>query len=189
MNELPFISLPIYIIATATSSSPPPPSTTPPPTVENRPKPPPSPLSIPTGNLCLWLLCDASRVDGGKTCTLELSIQLPGEVVYTWYGLRVNEDIAFVYLCWVSTLLSMVCVKYFAYVGRIVADFLHVPSNGYSSRPNDMKQYRSSSLWYGWLLLLLLHFSSTVLHLLLFLGSYIIVPKSTQDTNTGLGGS
>ncbi|GKE12861.1 hypothetical protein Tco_1416412, partial [Tanacetum coccineum] len=36
-----------------------------------------------------------------------------------------------------STSLSMVCVKYSAYVKRIVADFSHVPSNGYSLRPND----------------------------------------------------
>nr|GEZ27023.1 hypothetical protein [Tanacetum cinerariifolium] len=36
-----------------------------------------------------------------------------------------------------STSLSMVCVKYSAYVRRIVADFLHVPPNEYSPRPND----------------------------------------------------
>ncbi|GJU79578.1 hypothetical protein Tco_1281943 [Tanacetum coccineum] len=66
-------------------------------------------------------------------------------------------------------LLSMVCVKYSALVRRIVADFLHVPPNRYSSRPNDMKQYRSSSILCSWLLLLLLYFSSNVLLLLLFL--------------------
>ncbi|PWA78333.1 K Homology domain-containing protein [Artemisia annua] len=62
MNELPFISLPIYTAATTTSS--PPPSTTPPPTVENRPKTPPSPLTIPAGNTCFRLLCHASRING-----------------------------------------------------------------------------------------------------------------------------
>ncbi|GJW45407.1 hypothetical protein Tco_0074206 [Tanacetum coccineum] len=38
-----------------------------------------------------------------------------------------------------STLLSMVRVKYSAYVRRIVADFLHVPPNGYSSRLKTLK--------------------------------------------------
>ncbi|GKB45055.1 hypothetical protein Tco_0889997, partial [Tanacetum coccineum] len=86
-------------------------------------------------------------------------VNFQGEVVYT-------------------TLLSMVCVKYSAYVRRIVVDFLHVPPNGYSPRPNDMKQYRSSSIWCGWLLLLLLCFSSTVLLQLLLLRSYITVSES-----------
>ncbi|GJZ11084.1 hypothetical protein Tco_0545843 [Tanacetum coccineum] len=36
-----------------------------------------------------------------------------------------------------STSLSMVCVKYSASVRRIVDDFLHVPLNEYSPRPND----------------------------------------------------
>ncbi|GKB49584.1 hypothetical protein Tco_0900337 [Tanacetum coccineum] len=45
-----------------------------------------------------------------------------------------------------STSLSMVKVKYSANVRKIVADFLHVPSNGYSSRRIDMKQYSSSSI-------------------------------------------
>ncbi|GJY27767.1 hypothetical protein Tco_0403534 [Tanacetum coccineum] len=36
-----------------------------------------------------------------------------------------------------STSLSMVCVKYSAYVRRVVADFSHVPPNEYSPRPND----------------------------------------------------
>ncbi|GJS98690.1 RNA-directed DNA polymerase, eukaryota, reverse transcriptase zinc-binding domain protein [Tanacetum coccineum] len=90
--------------------------------------------------------------------------------------------------CWVSTSLSMVSVKYSASVRRFVVDFLHVPLNEYSSRPNDMKQYRSSIIWCGWLLLLPC-FSSTVLHLLLFIGSYITVPEYAQDTDIGLGGS
>ncbi|GJS39180.1 hypothetical protein Tco_0564223 [Tanacetum coccineum] len=64
----------------------------------------------------------------------------------------------------VSTSLCIVCVKYSA-------------------------SYRSSIIWCGWLLLLLLCFSSTVLHLLLFLGSYITVPESAQDTDIGLGES
>ncbi|GJU82525.1 hypothetical protein Tco_1284890 [Tanacetum coccineum] len=70
-------------------------------------------------------------------------------------------------------------------VRKFVADFLHVPPNRYSPRLNVMKQYRSSIIWCGWLLPLLLCFSSTVLHLLLFLGSYIIVPESAQDTDIG----
>ncbi|GJR15629.1 retrotransposon-related protein [Tanacetum coccineum] len=36
-----------------------------------------------------------------------------------------------------STSHSMVCVKYSAYVRRIVADLGHVPTNEYSPRPND----------------------------------------------------
>ncbi|GJZ97484.1 hypothetical protein Tco_0669937 [Tanacetum coccineum] len=51
----------------------------------------------------------------GETCTLMISGQLPGEVVYT-------------------ALLSMGYVKYSTYVRRIVADFLHVILIGYSSR-------------------------------------------------------
>ncbi|GJX72399.1 putative reverse transcriptase domain-containing protein [Tanacetum coccineum] len=89
------------------------------------------------------------------------------------------------------TSLSMVRVKYYANVGRIVVDFLHVPPSGYSSRRNDMKQYKSSSIWCSWLLLLLLllYFVSTILHLLLLLQSYITVSESAQDTDVGLGGS
>nr|GEU90958.1 KH domain-containing protein HEN4-like [Tanacetum cinerariifolium] len=70
MNDLPFISLPIYTAATTSTTSssqpppPSPPSTTPPPTVENHPKTPASPLTIPTGNTCFRLLCHASRIDG-----------------------------------------------------------------------------------------------------------------------------
>ncbi|GKD17769.1 hypothetical protein Tco_1206927 [Tanacetum coccineum] len=69
----------------------------------------------------------SSKPSWGKTCTLILSGQLPGGVLYT-------------------TLPSMVCVKYSTYMRRIVADFLHVPPNGSSSRRNDMKQYRSNSI-------------------------------------------
>ncbi|GJZ19859.1 hypothetical protein Tco_0556449 [Tanacetum coccineum] len=76
---------------------------------------------------------------GGKRVLWSYQFNFQREVVYTWYEV--------VDLCWVSTSLSMVCVKYSAYVRRIVADFLHVPQNGYSSRPNDMKQYRSSITW------------------------------------------
>ncbi|GKF29772.1 hypothetical protein Tco_0096114 [Tanacetum coccineum] len=43
-----------------------------------------------------------------------------------------------------TTLLSMVCVTYSAYVRSV--DSLHVFPNRYSPRPNVMKQYRSSSL-------------------------------------------
>ncbi|GJZ47519.1 retrotransposable element Tf2 [Tanacetum coccineum] len=75
---------------------------------------------------------ESSQPSCGKACTLELSVQLPREVVYTWYGV--------VDLCWVSTSPSMVSMKYSASVRRIVADFLHIPPNGYSSKPNDMKQ-------------------------------------------------
>ncbi|GKB26880.1 hypothetical protein Tco_0866281, partial [Tanacetum coccineum] len=56
-----------------------------------------------------------------------------------------------------STSLSMVCVKYSAYVRRIVADFLHVTLNEYSPRPNDKLQY------------------------------YIKVSESAQDRDVGLG--
>ncbi|GJW66755.1 hypothetical protein Tco_0121179 [Tanacetum coccineum] len=52
------------------------------------------------------------------------------EVVYTWYGLWVNEDIGFVDLCWVYNSLCMVCMKYSASVRRFVADFLHVLLKG-----------------------------------------------------------
>ncbi|GKE01893.1 hypothetical protein Tco_1389876, partial [Tanacetum coccineum] len=62
-----------------------------------------------------------------------------------------------------------------------------VPPNGYSPRPNEIKQYRSSYIWCGWLLLLLLCFSSTALLLLLHLGSYIILLEFAQDTKIGLG--
>ncbi|GJU01575.1 hypothetical protein Tco_1111913 [Tanacetum coccineum] len=91
----------------------------------------------------------------GKMCTFMVSSQLPGEVVYT-------------------TLLSMVCVKYSSYMRRIVVDLLQVPPNGYSTRPKDMIQYRSSSICYGWLLLRLPCFLSIVL-ILLLLRSYIRV--------------
>ncbi|GJW13775.1 hypothetical protein Tco_0017908 [Tanacetum coccineum] len=43
-----------------------------------------------------------------------------------------------------STSLSMVRVKYSANVRRIVADFLHVPPNRYSLRPNDKQQWNNS---------------------------------------------
>ncbi|GJW94976.1 hypothetical protein Tco_0174648 [Tanacetum coccineum] len=75
----------------------------------------------------------------GKHVLWSYQFNFQGEVVYTWYEV--------LDLCWVSTSLSIGCVKYFVYVRRIVADFLHVPPNVYSSRPNDMKQYRSSSIW------------------------------------------
>ncbi|GJS36296.1 hypothetical protein Tco_0534678 [Tanacetum coccineum] len=44
-----------------------------------------------------------------------------------------------------STSLSIVSVKYSAYVRRIIADFLHVPLNEYSPRPNDNKDTEDPS--------------------------------------------
>ncbi|GKD29822.1 hypothetical protein Tco_1240600 [Tanacetum coccineum] len=43
-----------------------------------------------------------------------------------------------------STSLRMVKVKYSANVRRIVDDFLHVPPNGYSPRPNDKQQCKDT---------------------------------------------
>ncbi|GJU60994.1 retrovirus-related pol polyprotein from transposon TNT 1-94 [Tanacetum coccineum] len=80
------------------------------------------------GNLYTFVIVDDySRTDHGREFDNEVQFgefcnangQLPGEVVYT-------------------TLLIMVCVKYSAYVRRIVFDLLHVPPNGYSPRPDVM---------------------------------------------------
>ncbi|GJV52434.1 hypothetical protein Tco_1448175 [Tanacetum coccineum] len=61
------------------------------------------------------------RLSVVQLATLGSMFQLLGEVVCTWYGLRVNEDIGFVDLCcdfWF--LLPRVIVKYSESVRRYV---------------------------------------------------------------------